>query len=255
VIKMKKCLIVLFIISTFFPCNANATYHLNSFTVQNRVYENGDHENKLAFDVVDANKNIPSTDVLGSFVFTDPNGKIVDVKALSYFGNFVEIDGSYNASDGQWIWKAPFLYGGYYSSNFSDQLITGTYHLIFTDKDGEISEMDYDFNRIVDLPIIPSNSYSLHLNQAGDLIWQWQVPDYIDPSLQTSARAWINFYDDRRKYIGQLWVNIPTQMGFLLVPKSTLDQILTVGKTFYLGTQIRTNDNNNRVYSTGIGNN
>jgi len=134
-------------------------------------------------------------------------------------------------------------------------LITGTYHLIFTDKDGEISEMDYDFNRIVDLPIIPSNSYSLHLNQAGDLIWQWQVPDYIDPSLQTSARAWINFYDDRRKYIGQLWVNIPTQMGFLLVPKSTLDQILTVGKTFYLGTQIRTNDNNNRVYSTGIGNN
>ena len=45
---MKKGLIVLFIISTFFPCLANATYHLNCFSVQNRVYENGNQLNRLA---------------------------------------------------------------------------------------------------------------------------------------------------------------------------------------------------------------
>jgi hypothetical protein len=248
---MKKGLIVLFIISTFFPCLANATYHLNGMYVQNRVYENGKHLNRLYFECVDANKNYPSTDVLGSVVFTDPNGKNVDV-AAPFSGSYLLTDGSYNASNGQWIWQTPYLTGGY-SANFSDQLITGTYHLKFTDKDGEISEKDYTFNKIVDLPIIPSSSYNFHINQAGDLIWQWQVPDYIDPSLQTSARAWIDFYDDQKKLIGELWVYIPTQMGFLCVPKTIVDQIVSAGKTFYFGTQIRTNDNNNRSYSTGLG--
>lgn len=250
-LKMKKGFIVLFIISTFFPCLANATYHLNGMYVQNRVYENGKHLNRLGFDCKDANKNYPLTDVLSSVVFTDPNGKKVDIAAF-FGGSNSEIDGSYDAGNGQWIWQNPYIYGGYYA-NFSDQLITGTYHLKFTDKDGEVSEKDYVFNKIVDMPIIPSSSYRLHMNQAGDLIWQWQVPDYIDPSLQTSSRAFIDFYDDQKKLIGELYVNIPTQMGFLCVPKTIVDQIVSVGKTFYFGTQTRTNDNNNRSYSTGLG--
>lgn len=250
---MKKGLIVLFIISTFFPCIANATYHLDWFSVQSRVYENGKHLNKVGFDCKDVNKNYPSTDVLGSVVLTDPNGKNVDIEPI-FTGGYLETDGSYNVSSGQWIWKAPFIYGGY-SANFPDQMIKGTYHLKFIDKDGEISEKDYVFNKIVNLPIIPSDSYSLYLNQAGDLIWKWQVPDYIDPSLQTSARAWIDIYDDEKKLIGELWVTMPTHMGFLLVPKTILDQVLLVGKTFHLGTRINTNDQNNRSYSTGIGNN
>ncbi|MFH0994363.1 MAG: hypothetical protein V1844_02555 [Pseudomonadota bacterium] len=250
---MKKGLIVLFIISTFFPCIANATYHLNAFYVQNRVYENGNHQNRVYFDCVDAFKNYPTTDILGAAVLTDPNGKNVKVEFL-FSGSYLEVDGSYNASNGQWIWQNPYQTGGY-SANFSDKLITGKYHLDFIDKAGEASGKDFVINKIVDLPIIPTSSYSLHLNQAGDLIWQWQVPDYIDPSLQTSARAWIDIFDDQKKLIGEFYVSIPTQMGFLVVPKTGLEYILSVGKTFHLGTQIRTNDNNNRSYSTGVGNN
>jgi len=160
------------------------------------VYENGNHLNRVGFDCKDANKNYPSKDALGSVILTGPNGNNVDIEPI-FTGGYLETDGSYNAGSGQWIWRAPFIYGGY-SANFPDQLIAGTYHLKFIDKDGEISEKDYVFNKIIDLPIIPSNSYSLHLNQAGDLIWQWQVPDYIDPGLQTSARAWIEFMTIRR---------------------------------------------------------
>ena len=246
---MKKGYIVLFIILTFFPCLANATFHLDFFSVQNRVYENGDHLNRLVFDCKDANGYYPSTDILGSIILADPNGKNVDVTVA--FGNYVEADGYYDANNSQWVYTTPYLYG-YYWSIFSDQLIPGKYHLKFTDKDGEISEKDFVIYKIVDLPIIPTSSYSLHFDQNMDLIWQWQVPDYIDSSLQTSARAVIDCYDEHDNLIAEVYVRVPTQMGFLFVPRVVVDQILLVGKKFALGTHIRTNDNNNRSYSTGL---
>jgi hypothetical protein len=248
---MKKTLIVLFMISMVFPCLANATYHLEWFSVQNRVYENGNHQNRLMFDCKDANGNYAPTDVLGSVVLTDPNGKIVDVKPSFY--SYVEVDGYYDTNNGQWVYSknTPYLYSGYWSK-FSDQLIVGQYHLKFTDKDGEASEKDFVINQIVDLPIIPTSSYTFHVDQNVDLIWQWQVPDYIDPSLQTSARAWIDCYDENDKLIAEVLVRIPTQMGFLFVPRNVVEQLVLIGKKFGFGTQIRTNDNNNRSYSTGL---
>ena len=247
---MKKGLIVLFIISTFFPCFANATYHLESFTVQNRVFENGNHLNRMGFECKDANGSYPSTDILGSIVLTDPHGKIVDVTA-AFGGQYLNADGNYDANNSQWVYNNPYPYS-YYWSNFTDQLIPGKYHLKFTDKDGEISEKDFVINKIVDLPIIPTSSYNFHFDQNGGLIWQWKVPDYIDPSLQTSARAWISCYDEKDKLIVEVFVRVPTQMGFLFVPKVVVDQLVLIGKKFAFGTQIRTNDNNNRSYSIGL---
>ena len=90
------------------------------------------------------------------------------------------------------------------------------------------------------------------MDQNGDIIWQWQVPDYMDSSLQTSARAYIDCYDANDNLIAELYVRIPTHMGFLFVPKSVVDQLLLIGKKFGFGTQIRTNDNNNRSCSTGL---
>ena len=77
---MKKGLIVLFIISLFFPCIASATYHLDGFMVQNRTYENNSQLNRLQFSVLDSNNNYPSSDVMRSFVITDPKGNPISLK-------------------------------------------------------------------------------------------------------------------------------------------------------------------------------
>lgn len=248
---MKKCLIVLFIISTLFPCLANATYHINFFAVQNRTYENGNQLNRLQFDVVDGNNIAPLLDVLNSVVLTDPTGNIVDLTLPIRFANSWETNSYYDVNTDNFVYL-PFYSYGYYSTEFSDQFISGKYHLTFVDKDGELSEKDYIFYKIVDLPIIPSNSYQYYRDQEGNFIWNWQVPDYIDPQIQTSARAWISFYDEQEKYLGELFVSVPTQLGRLFVPNDIFNQVLTMGKTFKLGTRINTNDNNNRAYSTEV---
>ena len=156
---MKKGLIGfigLFIISMYFSGIANATYHLISFSVQNRVKDNGVQFNRLVFECVDSSNNYPTQDVLGSVVLTDPNGSNVAI-TVKYTSNWEAI-GSYNPGNGQWTYNSPYFYSYYYQNNFSSQLITGTYHLKFTDKNGETSEKDFVMNQAVSLPIIPSSS-------------------------------------------------------------------------------------------------
>ena len=249
---MKKGFIVLFIITILFPCIANATYHLSSFSVQNRTYEDGNQLNRLAFEVQDANNQYISTNVLGSVVLTDPNGKNVNINTPVRFATSYETNCYYDANTGEYIYQ-PFYFYSYYATEFPEQFVTGTYHLVFTDLDGEISQKDFVFNGIVDLPIIPSSSFMYYRDQDGNFIWQWQVPN-IDPNIgvSTSVRVWISIYGEQGEYIGGLYVKVPTQLGQLIVPKDVFDQALTMGKTFKLATQVRTDDNNNRAYSTEV---
>jgi hypothetical protein len=249
---MKKGIIVLFIISTFFPCIANATYHLNYFAVYNEMYENGTQLNRLAFTVVDTNNQYPSTDVMDSVVLTDPNGKnVVITITVPKVYNTLEENGYYDTTKLEWIYP-PFYHYFWYGTEFSDQIISGTYHLTFTDKNGEISKRDFVINKIVNLPNIPSSSYIYYRDQDGNFIWHWQLP--IDPNIQ-SVKAQIKAYGEQGNnldYLGEVFVSIPTNMAWVLVPKNIFDQVLSMGKTLKLVTQTRTNDNNNRSYSNEV---
>jgi hypothetical protein len=159
-------------------------------------------------------------------------------------------EGYYDANSSQWIYP-PFYFVSEYATEFLDLLIAGTYHLTFADKDGEVSRLNYDFNGIVALPIIPSSSYSYYRDQDGKFILQWQTP-YIDPNIQTSVRARIHAYDELNKLVGMIDVKVPNYIDEVFVPKNKFEQILYMGKTHTLGTQIRTNDSNNRAYSTEV---
>ena len=248
-IEMKKIMAVMFVMSVLFPMTANATYRLKLLYVQSRVFENSTRANTIGFECRDVNNKYPLTDVVGTAVLTDPSGKTIKLNPV--FSGYMETDVTYDAANGQWKWDAPYHYANY-TAVITDQLITGTYHLKLTDKDGEISEEKLEFGRVVDLPVIPARSYRLHINPAGDLVWEWQVPDNIPPTIQSSARAWIDYFDEKQKLIGKIWVTLPTHVAYLPIPRSTLEQISQVGKTFEFGTHIRANDNYNRSYSTSI---
>ncbi|MEI6261898.1 MAG: hypothetical protein WCR46_18610 [Deltaproteobacteria bacterium] len=164
---MKKIVVALFVICVFFPLSAHATYRLKLFSVQSRVFENGTRTNTIGFDCRDANRRYPTTDVAGTAIMTDPNGKMIKLDPV--YTGYMETDVTYDAVNGQWKWDAPYHYANY-TADITDQLITGTYHLKITDKDGEASEEKFEFKQVVDLPVIPARYYRLHTNQAGDLI-------------------------------------------------------------------------------------
>lgn len=252
--EMKKIIIALFMVSTLFPGFANATYHLNSFFVQHRVYENGKQMNRLGFEVVNSSNQYPTADVLSSVVLTDPNGKIVNMTTpLKFTANYWLSYNYYDANSEKWVYQTPYL-GSDYSTELLGQLIAGTYRLTFTDKNGEISKKDYVLNQLVTLPIIPSSSYRYYHDQDGNFICQWQVPENIDPAIRTYIKAYIDVYDEQETYLGEFSLSkIPTDMGWLFVPRQILDQAWAKGGTsLKFGTRIRTNDNNNLACSTEI---
>jgi hypothetical protein len=248
---MKKGIIVLFIISTFFPCIVSATYHLDGFMVQNRTYENGSQLNRLQFSVSDSNNKYPSSDVMKSFVITDPKGNPVSLINPVSFNTIYETNSNYDVNTGNYEYQ--FYRYCYYKADISALLIPGVYHLTFTDVDGETSKKNYTFNAIVDLPFIPSNSYSYYIDQDGNFIWQWKMPN-IDSSISTSIKVgvFISIYGDKNEYLGELFIYVPTQLGKMVVPKDIFNQLLTMGKKFILGALIKTSDNNNRAYSNGV---
>lgn len=256
---MKKGLIFLFIISTFFPCIANATYSLtynnNSyFYVQSRVKEDGQHFFRLYFACLDTNGNFATDDVMDKFELTGPNGIVPVNNDLKFSGIYTEVDGSYNDNyQGQWWYGTPYETSGYSATLNIQELASGKYTLTFTDNDNQTSSAQFTVNNIVDLPIIPSKSYKISRDMQGNFIWEWQVPYEIDPNLQTSCRAFIDVFDNNGNLLGELYVKVPTLLGRLFVPKVIFDQGLTMGGvTFGLGIQLRTNDNNNRSYSTEV---
>jgi hypothetical protein len=246
---MKKGLIALFIISIFFPCIANATYHLNSFAVNNRIFEDGNQFNRLTFEVVDNKSQYPSTDVMGSITLTDPNGQnlVVTVKYESYFA----IQGIVNLNNGMTTTYQPEFFYSYYSTDFSYQLVTGIYKLTFTDKDGEVSNKNFTFNGIVNPPLFPSNSYNYYFDKDGNFFWRWQqMPSLMDPNMY-SIKASIVVYDKLENFIGEVFAFIPTNIEQMFVPKETFNMVLSRG-TLKLQTQVRTKDNNNRAYSSEV---
>jgi len=164
--------------------------------------------------------------------------------------NSLEENGYYDTNKLEWIYP-PFYHYFWYGTEFSDQIITGTYHFAFTDKNGEISNGNFTINQIVNLQNIPSDSYSYYLDQDGNFIWHWQVPN-IDPKIQSSVRAQVRVYDEREKYMGEIFVWVPTNMGWVFIPRNIFDQALSMGTTLKLVTQTRTNDNNNRSYSNEV---
>lgn len=245
---MKKRIVFIFAFSLIFPCLANATYHLNSFTVNNRIFEDGNQFNRLTFEVVDNNSQYPSTDVMGSITLTDPNGQnlVVTVKYASYFA----IQGIVNLNNGMTTYQPEFLYS-YYSNDFSYNLVTGTYKLTFTDKDGEVSNKNFTFNGIVNPPLIPSNSYNYYFDKDGNFFWRWQqVPSLMDPNIY-SIKASIVVYDKLENFIGEVISSIPTNIEQMFVPKEIFNMVLSRG-TLKLQTQVRTKDNNNRAYSNEV---
>jgi len=138
-----------------------------------------------------------------------------------------------------------------YKGKILDPLIDGDYHLIATDKDGNQYESYYSFNGHVGLPIIPASSFKYRFDQDGNFIWEWSVPYYLDPSLETSVWAMIKIYqgDDN---IGSVGCKLPTHLGRLFVPYDVIDMVKAEGDLFELQIQLRTNDRNNKIYSKSV---
>ena len=225
---------------------------LAHFFVQHRVYEDGREFNILVVDIYDENWNIIIEDIVNNVELIGPDGQPVNMSNVEFSLCRIAFP-KYDANTGQWEYK--YDQNGEIFSDWADYIATineplkqGLYRLKVIDTSFDQYEAEYYFNGRKDLPIIRSRSLKYKFDKEDNLIWEWNVPYYLNPEWKTSVRAQINIYRGD-EFVGVLYPKVPTHLGRLFVPSDIFQKIKEEGDLFKLQIQLRTNDNNNRSYS------
>ena len=219
--------------------------------VQHRIYETGRSLNRLAFGLI-VEKGQVSTDGrdVANVQLYAPDGSAVNL--LKYrFDSDEEMFGLYDAVKCQWYYSENWQFDSWYRANFFEPLIPGRYRLKVTTRGGEVVESNYYYKKRVELPIISSSSFKIYNDSLGNFIWKWDIPDDLGRLIfnhHTEARASIDIIKNK-KNIAYFFVNIPSHMGYVFIPRHVAEKISSKGDQFGFRVQLETKDKNNRTYS------
>lgn len=261
---------IVFLATWMLPLVVEA-YTINNFFVQQRYYEDktkGPNGNgqlvRVWLDIKDDNGAYITQNLLTSVALYDPNGAQVDdvtLENMSFDSPYTEVDGNYDGSSGFWYFNDPYAVSGYYTAfEKGTKLIVGTYRISIV-YDGITLEKTFDFAGKVALAYVKSSTISYHIDNKGNLIATWDIPDNLlrtFPSVGISSRAMIEVYKKvsktKKKCVYYLGVRVPLAAGRLFVPKALVTAIKasTTKRLVYITIQARTNNNCNRSLSKPV---
>ncbi len=232
-----------------FQAIAAYTYSIDSGYIQHRSYEDGRDFNRIALDIVDSNNDYPANSVLWGAMVQAPNGPLPLTSINGWrFWSGQSIYGQYTGNGFSYDAATEFA-SGYYNEIIPG-LINGIYKVTTTFMDTSSASKELKFNGYVDLPVISSTTFNATVDSAGDLTMKWDKPD-LNGIPDTSVRGIVDFYDSADNYIGDIYITMPSDIDYFLVPSETL-ALFGAYDRMEVGIQLRTNDNNNRSYSTFI---
>jgi len=244
---VKKILVLIFLI---FAGSAYAT-EVSWMYIQHRIYESGRDYNRLQFGLTDdKGRDLTSDANVAAVELSDPQGRFVNLSDYK-FRMDEEIYGIYDPMRSQWSFNEEWQIDRWFSGNFFEPLIPGSYRLKVSTADGHVAEYEFTFKGVVALPVITSHSFELYPDPFGNLIWKWDIPDSLGHmvfNLQTVVKASIDIYKDNRQ-VGYFFIKLPTHMGYLFIPQNIVQKLSAKGDQFGLRIQLETRDNSSRTYS------
>jgi hypothetical protein len=236
--------------SNSFSLNILGSQGLEYMYVQQRNYENGNTFNRLYFSMYDQSQTPPG-DVLASATLYDPNGEVVNISSPTYApGNLLM--GNYDGNNGQWNFNSGFdYYDNGYAASFDGDLIPGDYRLQVTTTGGWSDERTFKVSQPVECPIISSSSFRAWKDSSGNLIWEWDPPYAINPTLRTRISAYIGVEEDNEYFF---WITVPTHFGGVFIPKSKLELLEAKGNNIEISLSLRINDEFGNNFQRNISN-
>jgi hypothetical protein len=197
----------------------------------------------------------PDNNVVTAVNLIDPNGDDVDIGPLSFPGSYDIIIGAYGCDNSEINYTMDMAISDY-NAVINDQLIQGTYTLQVTTDDAITYEKNYAFNQAVDLPYISSSTFEIRFDSSGNVFWTWDIPDALytnimSQNISVSSRAFIMVYDDQ-EMTAYFHVKVPSHMGHLFISSDKVQELMAKGNRFMYGVDVRSNDNNNRTYGSGL---
>ena len=189
-----------------------------------RVYEDGKELNRLVFAMKDEDGKYPNYNVLTSvrlFILEVPEQeREIEVSNFGYSETPNEIYGRYNTDSSTFEFDPP-VFQSEYGGSVDGSISAGTYRLDVVDINGVSHSKTYDFNGLLDIPVIRSTSFRAKKDNV-ELEFRWDLPDeWFNTATRTYAI--LNAYADGT-YVGQLYVRIPSDIEFISVPTSFIEQ-------------------------------
>jgi hypothetical protein len=223
--------------------------------VQRRNYETAEGiaiQNRLYFSMYDL-VNTTLGDVLDTATLYDPNGKKIDFTMATTYAPANLLMGNYDVNTGHWKLAAGFDYfDNGYSAKFEGDLVPGDYKLHVTTLAGEVSERLFKVSQPVDdAPIISASSIRASKDSSGNLTWKWDVPHDLDPALNTRISAYMAIGGDDENFF---WITVPTHVGSLRIPKTTLDLLEATDDKIFLRLYLRINDEEGNNFQRNVSN-
>ena len=129
-----------------------------------------------------------------------------------------------------------------------DNLVPGTYRLTVNYTDGRSDSRDYQFNGLVNLPMISSSSFRKKVDDSGLTVY-WDKPDLsgLPPGTQTAVWGELRFYEESNR-TGSARIHLPSDMNFFYIPTSAL-ALFGNYDYFTVNILLHTTDKNNWAYS------
>lgn len=223
--------------------------------VQRRNYETDEGiaiQNRLYFSMYDL-INTTLGDVLDTAILYDPTGKEVEFTMVPTYDPSNILMGNYDINTGHWKLDSGFDYfDNGYSAKFEEDLVPGYYRLHVTTLAGEVDERLFKVSQPVDdAPIISSSSFRAWKDSSGNLTWKWDVPYDLDPDLNTRVSAYMAADGDGDNFF---WINVPTHVGSLRIPKTTLDLLEATDDKISMRLYLRINDEEGNNFQRNVSN-
>ncbi|UCD77788.1 MAG: LamG domain-containing protein, partial [Desulfobacterales bacterium] len=233
-------------------------YQLGWVSIQHRVYEPIKYEctktiNVLAFDMQDANGDyLTDGSVVTNVKLIDPAENVVNLSSVT-FEEYDYKGARFDRSAASWTYYDTLSLSEF-DADILDPLVIGTYKLEVTTKDGITHEKPIEFDFLLKLPVISSDTFQIHSDQDGNIYWMWDIPREllsIAENYSTSIRAGIGAYEnDDLKLL--VWPNVPTHMGCLFLPEYVVQELINRGNEFSFILQVRTDNSIARANSKSV---
>lgn len=228
-------------------------YEIDWSTIQHRVYESQASINRIAFEIKDDFGNyVYIESVVTGVVLKYPNGSNVTLGEFMY-DLYTYYRSSFNPDNSEWTYSAPFQLSDFYA-NIESPLIIGTYTLEVTMENGQILTKTIDFDFLLDLPVISSNTFQIQTDSSGNVHWTWQIPERLFTlanSYDLRVRPGILAYSG-----GELNVlyfpSLPVEVGYSITPANIFQTIVNQADEIRFVIQVRTSNNNARANSRTI---
>ena len=225
-------------------------YELTWSSIQHRVYEAQEDKNRLQFEIRDDYGNqVNSKSVVTGVVIEYPDGTTVTLGDLG-FEYYQITEARFYPDSSQWVHNSPRMIGGFFA-DIESSLVIGTYTLRVSMENGQILTALINFNFLLDLPVISSRSFQIHMDSTGNVHWAWRIPEELlslAKIYDIQARAGVAAMFEG-EMVALYWPNLPIEVGYSIVPSSTYLNLVNQADELQFIFQVRTSDSNARAYS------